>query len=161
VLSLNVNHVQERGLLGIAIEINQQRVEGKRKCSQICFLTEARYIDNGNVRSNSNASNCDIQECVQNQFNNRLYRYEYKDNKLVNPKLLIDIPIYWNNRVYPTIYPAIINGESKWRHYPLREGIHQGGKLVMVMMTTYILLPATVVVVSTTMAATGVSRMVF
>jgi len=135
VLSLNVNYVQERGLLGIAIEKDQEVDEGEEESVPkyvFLYYTEARQSGNGNERSNSNVtSNCDIQECVQNQFNNRLYRYEYRDNKLVNPKLLIDIPIYWNNRVYPTAYSAIITGGSNWLHYPLREGSHQGGKLAM------------------------------
>ena len=134
VLSLDVNHVQERGLLGIAIEKDREGNEGEEEGVPkyvFLFYTEPRSR-NATEMSNINASsNCDIQECGQNQFNNRLYRYEYKDNKLVNPKLLIDIPIYLNNRVYPWAYATIINGGSNWHHYPLREGSHQGGKLAM------------------------------
>jgi len=135
-LSLNVNHVQERGLLGLAIEKDKEGVEGggAEGVPKYVFLfyTEARHNGYDDVLGNSNASsNCKIQKCLENQFNNRLYRYEYKDKKLVNPKLLIDIPIEWNNRLYPKAYSAIMNGESNWIRYPLREGSHQGGKLVL------------------------------
>ena len=134
VLSLEVNHVQEMGLLGISIEKEQHWNEGKKENSKYVYLfyTEVRNGSNANEWGNSNASsNCETQECMQNQFNNRLYRYEYKDGKLVNPKLLVDIPIYWNNRVYPKAYSAILDGGSSWLRYPLREGTHQGGKLVI------------------------------
>jgi glucose/arabinose dehydrogenase len=131
VLTLDVNHHMERGLLGIAVPRDLEREDGKEESVPkyvFLFYTEARY--NGNGISDGNG-NCVQQECEKNQFNNRLYRYEFKDNKLVNPKLLIDIPLYWNNRVYPSIHSEIIHGGSDWDHYPLREGIHQGGKLVM------------------------------
>lgn len=134
VLSLTINHLEERGLLGIAIEKDKASIEGgAAKTPQYVFLfyTEPRYNGSTSILDNSNSTtDCKIQKCLENQFNNRLYRYEYKDNKLVNPKILIDIPIEWNNRVYPKVYSAITNGETNWFRYPLREGSHQGGKMV-------------------------------
>lgn len=135
VLSLTVNHVQERGLLGIAIENDKESDEiGGEQVPKYVFLfyTEPRYNGSKDIFYNSNVSSeCREQKCLENQFNNRLYRYEYKDNKLVNPKILIDIPIEWNNHIYPKAYSAIMNGETNWLRYPLREGTHQGGKIVL------------------------------
>jgi len=127
VLTLDVNHHKERGLLGIALprKLVGSEGDGENVLKYVfLFYTESRYTGKGN-------EDCKKQECEERQFNNRLYRYEYRHNKLVNPKLLIDIPIYWNNRVYPSVYSEIIDGGSNWSSYPIREGVHQGGALVM------------------------------
>jgi glucose/arabinose dehydrogenase len=127
VLALDVNHHKERGLLGIALLRNQNGdKENKENDSKYIFLfyTEPRYTGKGNA-------SCNKQECEEMQFNNRLYRYEYKNNKMINPKLLVDIPIYWNNRVYPSIYSEIIHGGKNWTSYPIREGVHQGGVIAV------------------------------
>lgn len=134
VLNLNVNHLNERGLLGMALQNKSLGTQDERAETKYVFLfyTESRQASNSTQSTRvNNITNCKILQCQENQYSNRLYRYEYKDNKLVNPKLLIEIPIYWNNRVYPTTYSAILEGESNWLHYPLREGIHQGGKIVI------------------------------
>lgn len=139
-ININVNHLNERGLLGMAIQSEQEGVNGNKESGDpkylFLFYTEDRYRDNGSLGSyasvNENSSfGCNGQECEPNQFNNRLYRYEYKNDKWVNPKVLVDIPIYWNNRVYPEVYSAIINGETNWAQYRHSEGTHQGGKLVL------------------------------
>lgn len=66
VLDVNVANVSERGLLGIAVASEPKYV--------FLFYTETENADGGNV------------------LGNRLYRYEYDDGKLVNPKLLLDLP---------------------------------------------------------------------
>ena len=66
VLDVNVANVSERGLLGIAVASEPKYV--------FLFYTETENTDGGNV------------------LGNRLYRYEYDDGKLVNPKLLLDLP---------------------------------------------------------------------
>lgn len=66
VLDVNVANVSERGLLGIAVSSEPNYV--------FLFYTETENIDGGDV------------------LGNRLYRYEYDDGKLVNPKLLLDLP---------------------------------------------------------------------
>jgi glucose/arabinose dehydrogenase len=127
VLALDVNHHKERGLLGIALLRNPNGdKENKENEPKYVFLfyTEPRYTGKGNAK-------CNKQECEEAQFNNRLYRYEYKNNKMINPKLLFDIPIYWNNRVFPAIYSEIIHGGKNWGSYPIREGVHQGGVLAV------------------------------
>jgi len=127
VLTLDVNHHKERGLLGIVLPNNIGGDEGDKESVHkyvYLFYTEPRYSGKG-------TEICKKQQCEEEQFNNRLYRYEYKNNKLVNSKLLVDIPIYWNNRVYPSLYSEIIHGGHNWSSYPIREGVHQGGSLVM------------------------------
>jgi aldose sugar dehydrogenase len=66
VLDVNVANVSERGLLGIAISDKPKYV--------FLFYTETENVDGGEV------------------LGNRLYRYEYDNGKLVNPKLLLDLP---------------------------------------------------------------------
>ena len=66
VLDVNVANISERGLLGIAVASEPKYV--------FLFYTETENADGGNV------------------LGNRLYRYEYDDGKLVNPKLLLDLP---------------------------------------------------------------------
>lgn len=66
VLDVNVANVSERGLLGIAISDKPRYV--------FLFYTETEKVDGGEV------------------LGNRLYRYEYDNGKLVNPKLLLDLP---------------------------------------------------------------------
>jgi glucose/arabinose dehydrogenase len=66
VLDVNVANVSERGLLGIAVASEQDYV--------FLFYTETENVDGGDV------------------LGNRLYRYEYDNGKLVNPKLLLDLP---------------------------------------------------------------------
>ena len=68
---------EERGLLGIAVADDA----GDSNTSRYVFLyyTEAEGEDRGDP------------------IGNRLYRYELIDNKLVNPRLLLDLPVDNNN----------------------------------------------------------------
>jgi len=66
VLDVNVANVSERGLLGIAVASEPKFV--------FLFYTETEDVDGGKI------------------LGNRLYRYEYDAGKLVNPKLLLDLP---------------------------------------------------------------------
>ena len=68
-LDLNVNGVDERGLLGIAVSRDHPR-----QTFVFLYYTEAEAKDNGKV------------------LGNRLYRYEFVNETLVNPKLLLDLP---------------------------------------------------------------------
>ena len=126
-------HLWERGLLGIEISRDLQGHEGDEESKEsvpkyvYLFYTEVEYSGN----DNDDGDICQRQECEENEYYNRLYRYEFKDNKLVNPMLLIDIPLYWNNRVYPSVYSEILHGGSNFYHYPLKEGIHSGGALAL------------------------------
>jgi len=66
VLDVNVANVSERGLLGIAVANEPKYV--------FLFYTETESVDGGKI------------------LGNRLYRYEFDAGKLVNPKLLLDLP---------------------------------------------------------------------
>ena len=89
VLDVNVASVSERGLLGIAI-LNTKAltnsdittIEGSQQENNLdneqvkvfLFYTETKDIDNGDI------------------LGNRLYKYDFINGKLVNPKLLLDLP---------------------------------------------------------------------
>jgi aldose sugar dehydrogenase len=70
-LDLNVNSVDERGLLGIAVSTRDNIL---RQTFVFLYYTEAEAKDNGEV------------------LGNRLYRYELVNETLTNPKLLLDLP---------------------------------------------------------------------
>ena len=71
-LDVNVANVSERGLLGVAIA---KDVKGADLHTYVfLYYTETLGKDGGNP------------------VGNRLYRYELIDNKLINPKLLLDLP---------------------------------------------------------------------
>ncbi len=83
VLDVNVASESERGLLGIAIMNTKQSNianDGPREnnlnneIKVFLFYTETKDIDNGDI------------------LGNRLYKYDFIDGKLVNPKLLLDLP---------------------------------------------------------------------
>ena len=74
-------HQEERGLLGIVVAKN--KVEGTENFSSplyvFLYFTEAEGGDGGEP------------------IGNRLYRYELVNNKLVNPNLLLDLPVGEDN----------------------------------------------------------------
>jgi aldose sugar dehydrogenase len=87
VLDVNVASESERGLLGIAIlntkglknsdttnEEFQESSLANEEVKVFLFYTETKNIDNGDI------------------LGNRLYKYDFIDGKLVNPKLLLDLP---------------------------------------------------------------------
>ena len=90
VLDVNVASESERGLLGIAIlntkdlinpdtTTNKKSQEEKNSTNEeeikvFLFYTETKDIDNGEI------------------LGNRLYKYDFSDGKLINPKLLLDLP---------------------------------------------------------------------
>jgi aldose sugar dehydrogenase len=65
-----------RGLLGVAVTFNE-----KKSINVFLYFTEARTRDGDDEAKNQ-----------VNPLGNRLYRYDLLDNKLVNPKLLLDLP---------------------------------------------------------------------
>lgn len=74
-------HQEERGLLGIAVtKTNGENAENLSTSLYVfLYFTEAEEEDGGNP------------------LGNRLYRYELVDNDLVNPKLLLDLPVGEDN----------------------------------------------------------------
>lgn len=74
-LHVNVANMSERGLLGIAISQNKGIDNSNNSTSPYVFLY---YTE--------------IEKGSEKILGNRLYRYELVANKLVNPKLLLDLP---------------------------------------------------------------------
>ena len=73
VLDVNVASEHERGMLGIAIENPNDELD--RPPYVFLFYTEANGEDGGDP------------------LGNRLYRYEFENGSLINPKLLLDLPV--------------------------------------------------------------------
>ena len=88
VLDVNVATAYERGLLGIAIEENANESDITQRNSNIVYLYYTESEQDAKDECSSIASCSKENE----PLGNRLYRYELVDNKLVNPKLLLDLP---------------------------------------------------------------------
>jgi aldose sugar dehydrogenase len=73
ILDVNVATENERGMLGIAIENPNNDLDGAPYV--FLFYTEAKGEDGGDP------------------LGNRLYRYEFENGSLVNPRLLLDLPV--------------------------------------------------------------------
>jgi aldose sugar dehydrogenase len=73
-LHVDATKKDERGLLGMATSINKD----SKKTFVFLYFTEAQLNDAGSP--------------TPDPLGNRVYRYELVDNKLVNPKLLLDLP---------------------------------------------------------------------
>jgi glucose/arabinose dehydrogenase len=122
-LQVNVASEVERGMLGIAISnsINQTREGGNNITSSrgpyvFLFYTEA------------------ISAQDDTPIGNRVYRYELVDNKLVNPKLLLDLPAIPGPRhnggditIGPdnNLYVAIGDVDG---HTTEAQNLHEGGR---------------------------------
>ena len=73
ILDVNVATEQERGMLGIAIASRNNELD--RPPYVFLYYTEAKGEDGGDP------------------IGNRLYRYQLENNSLVNPRLLLDLPV--------------------------------------------------------------------
>jgi aldose sugar dehydrogenase len=85
-LDVNVSNYVERGLLGIVI--SKQKTEDGKDQSTYVFLYYTESFDKRHQTKNE--TNYDCTSC--NPIGHRLYRYELNGNKLINPKLLLDLP---------------------------------------------------------------------
>jgi len=83
VLDVDVANKWTRGMLGIAV--------AKNSTSDATYVF-LYYTESGGGKDGDDE--CPNRRCVpENEpLGNRLYRYELKDNKLINPKLLLDLP---------------------------------------------------------------------
>lgn len=94
VLYVDVEGYWEGGLLGIAVDDKEAHKNGN---PVYVYLYYSKAVVEGSNVSKTNQTN-------QTQpSGNLLYRYEYDDGKLVNPKMLINIP-------YPQNFSFIHNG---------------------------------------------------
>ena len=92
VLDVNVATAYERGLLGIATaenaEDNDDDNDITQRNSNIVYL----YYTESEQDANDDCSGSTSCNEVNGPLGNRLYKYELVDNKLVNPKLFLDLP---------------------------------------------------------------------
>lgn len=79
-LDVNVANKVERGMLGIAVAKHQE--QNNQRTYLFLYFSEAPTKDGDDVSEH------------KQPLGNRLYRYELVDNKLINPKLLLDLPLY-------------------------------------------------------------------
>jgi glucose/arabinose dehydrogenase len=108
VLDVNVANTNERGMLGIAISKpndnnNNDKTDIYRPTYVFLYYTEAQtmvddedlaYENSSNATTNSTPAiaNTDTTQAMEQPLGNRLYRYEFINGKLMNPKLLLDLP---------------------------------------------------------------------
>ena len=92
VLDVNVATAYERGLLGVAIAENDSDNDNDndttRRNSNIVYL----YYTESEQDANDDCSDTGSCSKENEPLGNRLYRYGLVDNKLVNPRLLLDLP---------------------------------------------------------------------
>jgi aldose sugar dehydrogenase len=87
-LQVNVGQQVEWGMLGIAISKN---IPGHTYV--FLYYTEANSASNSDTGDNEeNNDNGQQQQQQGDVLGNRLYRYELVNNKLINPKLSLDLP---------------------------------------------------------------------
>ena len=86
-LDVNVATLNDRGMLGIAVAKNNNNNGSARYV--FLYFTESQTKDGEDVSKDINKTN-GLREAKE-PVGDRLYRYELVDNKLVNPKLLLDI----------------------------------------------------------------------
>jgi glucose/arabinose dehydrogenase len=85
VLDVNVANKYERGMLGIAV-LSREQLQENGSTYVFLYFTELD-IEGSDICPTPNR--CDSDHKL---LGNRLYRYTFVDNKLVNPTLLIDLP---------------------------------------------------------------------
>jgi glucose/arabinose dehydrogenase len=86
ILDVSVANKGDRGMLGIAVSKNSTATNS----STFVFL----YFTESNGEKDGK-DDCFMDNCKKSlePLGNRLYRYMINDNKLVNPKLLLDLPV--------------------------------------------------------------------
>ena len=87
-LDVSVANKRERGLLGIATADYSKSNNDNHNSSKYVFL----YFTESNKDGNDVCPTADYCIPGNDPLGNRLYRYELKENKLINPKLLLDLP---------------------------------------------------------------------
>jgi glucose/arabinose dehydrogenase len=79
ILDVNVANKEERGMLGIAVSKQSSNDRDKRSVYVFLYYTESELKDGEDLKG-------------QLPLGNRLYRFELVGDKLINPKLLLDLP---------------------------------------------------------------------
>jgi glucose/arabinose dehydrogenase len=133
-LDVNVANERERGMLGIATSINAKN--GDRYV--FLYYTESKNSDGSDTCHKTYSCKSDSET-----IGNNLYRYTLKDNKLVNPKLLLHLPswpapahnggvveIGPDNNVYVTIGDLVgsVNETSRTKAQNYKNGTVPDGR---------------------------------
>ena len=102
VLDVNVANANERGMLGIAVAKHHDDDDGGGDSGEgdgptyvFLYYTEAPTLDGediANEEESTNATSTTSAAATKEPLGNRLYRYEFVNGKLTNPKLLLDLP---------------------------------------------------------------------
>ena len=86
-LDVNVGNKAERGMLGVATYKQEIGNNESSKTYVFLYYTESRAGDGDDAKTT------EISDVPgQGPVGNRIYRYELVENKLINPKLLLDLP---------------------------------------------------------------------
>jgi glucose/arabinose dehydrogenase len=89
-LDVNVANKRERGMLGIAATIwNSKNDHNEGTTNIFLFYTESEKMDGSDTCRETYYCIADSET-----IGNHLYRYELRDNKLVDPKLLLNLPAW-------------------------------------------------------------------
>jgi glucose/arabinose dehydrogenase len=88
-LDVNVANKRERGMLGITTSTNSFSSKNQNDAKIFLYYTESEKRDGSDVCRKTYFCKSDSET-----IGNNLYKYELKDNKLVNPKLLLHLPAW-------------------------------------------------------------------
>jgi glucose/arabinose dehydrogenase len=141
-LDVNVANKQERGLLGITVSKENMTIasDAKKTLRTYVFLfyTESERYDGSDICHVT--FYCDLST---SPLGNRLYRYEFLDNSLQKPKLLLDLPatpapghnggvvrVGPDNNVYVTVgdLVGLINDSSSTKAQNFKNGTDPDGR---------------------------------
>jgi len=140
-LDVNVANKRERGMLGITTSAPI----GSNVIPFFLYYTETKKMDGTDICPKT-------YYCIpgSDKVENRLYRYEYVDNKLINPKLLLRLPaepgpshnggalrIGPDNNIYITIGDLVgsVNKTSSTRAQNFKTGTNPDGRAGILQIT--------------------------
>jgi glucose/arabinose dehydrogenase len=146
-LDVNVANKRERGMLGIAVTSSSSSEINERDNARYVFLyyTETENRDGSDICRATYYCKSDTET-----LGNHLYRYELKDDKLVNPKLLLQLPswpapahnggvviIGPDNNLYITIGDLVgsVNETSRTKAQNYKNGTEPDGRAGILSLT--------------------------
>jgi glucose/arabinose dehydrogenase len=86
ILDVNVANSLERGMLGIAVAENGSNV------NVFLYFTESRENNDGTDKCYKSKKGPIFCKNGSNPLGNRVYKYDFVNGRLINPKLLLDLP---------------------------------------------------------------------
>ena len=115
-----LNSTGERGLLGIEISQEKQTGENENYPNGLkVYLLYTRSVNDIHL----DKTNCLQRICDSNgSFVQSVYLYEYRNGKLVNPKLLFNVPLYSNESIQHIGGAITINPENNKLYFTSGDG---------------------------------------